>query len=128
MARREWASWASAAAALAASFIWSPSGLPGLDICPFHRLTGLPCPGCGLTHSFCAISHASFGAAWHYNPFGFLFYGIAVILLLQPLLARHTKSYERLIFRPRMVAISVPALVGAMWVFGVLRIIRQIPS
>jgi hypothetical protein len=126
MTRRDWAVWVPAAAALALSFAWRPSGLPNVDVCFFHRLTGLPCPGCGLTHSFCGISHGSFAAAWACNPFGYLFYGIAVILLLRPLLGRHYEYYERLILRPRVVSVGVPALVGAMWVFGVLRMIRQI--
>ena len=127
MTRRDWALWAPAAAALALSFVWRPSGLPNVAVCPFHRLTGLPCPGCGLTHSFCAISHAGFAAAWAYNPFGYIFYGIAVILLLRPVLRRHYESSERLILQPRVVSIGVPALVGAMWIFGVLRMVRQIP-
>ena len=127
MKKRDWALWVPAATAFALSFVWRPSGLPNADICLFHRLTGLPCPGCGMTHSFCAISHASFGAAWDYNPFGYLFYGIAVLLLLRPLLGRQYESCERLILRPRAVSVGVAALVGAMWVFGVLRMIRQIP-
>jgi len=128
MTIRDWASWVPAASALLLSFVWSPSGLPSADVCPFHRLTGLPCPGCGLTHSFCAISHAGFGAAWSYNPFGFLFYGIAVILLLRPLLRRYYQSSERLILQPRVVSVGIPALAAAMWAFGLLRIIRQISS
>jgi hypothetical protein len=127
MTRRDWALWVPAASALAMSIVCRPSGLPNADICLFHRLIGLPCPGCGLTHSFCAISHASFGAAWAYNPFGYLFYGIAVILLLRPLLGRHYESCERLILRPRVASSGVAALVSAMWVFGVLRMVRQIP-
>ena len=126
MTRRDWGFWVPAAAALALSFVWSPSGLPGIDLCPFHRLTGLPCPGCGLTRAFCAISHADFAAAWACNPFGYLFYGIAVILLLRPVLRRHYQSSERLILQPHMVSTGVAALVGAMWVFGVLRMIQQI--
>ena len=120
--------WFPAVAALTLSWVWSPSGVPDVDICPFHRLTGLPCPGCGLTHSFCAISHGSFAAAWSFNPFGYLLYGIALIILLRPLLARYYEPCERLLLRPRLLAAGVAALVGAMWIFGVLRIIRQVSS
>ena len=109
MTTRGWLS-CGAAAALALSFLWSPSGLPGFDVCFFHRLTGLPCPGCGLTHSFCAISHGDFCAAWAYNPFGFLFYALAVILLLHPLLARRSAAYRRLVSRPSFLWIGAPAL------------------
>jgi len=127
MTRRDWTVWVPAATALTMSFVWSPSSVPNVDVCPFHRLTGLPCPGCGLTHAFCAISHGSFAAAWSFNPFGYLFYGIAVVLLLRPLLARYYQPCERLLLRPRPLAAAVGAVVAAMWIFGVFRMIRQVP-
>ena len=66
-----------AALVLVASFLMVPSGLPAFDICLFHRLSGFPCPGCGLSRAFCAISHGDWAAAWGFNPFGFLFYAWA---------------------------------------------------
>ena len=60
--------------ALAASFLIPASRLPATSLCPFRLLTGFPCPGCGLTHAFCNISHGHFKMAWQANPFGFLFY------------------------------------------------------
>jgi len=64
----------AAVGALTFSALFTPDALPKFDICTFHRFTGLPCPGCGLTRAFCAISHGDFAAAWRFNPFGFLFY------------------------------------------------------
>lgn len=64
----------AATCVLAFSALFTPGALPKFDICMLHRITGIPCPGCGLTRAFCAISHGDFAAAWCFNPFGFLFY------------------------------------------------------
>lgn len=41
----------------------------GIDLCPVHHLTGLPCPGCGLTRAFAAWSQGELGVALGLNPF-----------------------------------------------------------
>lgn len=35
--------------------------------CPFHTMTGLNCPGCGLTRGFHALFHGDVLGALHYN-------------------------------------------------------------
>jgi len=50
----------------------------GLPPCGFLMVTGLPCPGCGLTHSFVAMAHLDFVAAVHANPFGVLLFLISL--------------------------------------------------
>jgi hypothetical protein len=57
--------------------------IPGMQqsmptICSFRRLTGLPCPGCGLTRCFVALAHGNWGAAWRYNPAGFLVFALVL--------------------------------------------------
>ena len=52
-------------------------------ICPFHWLTGLPCPGCGLTRSFVAIARGDWPGAIDYHPFGPLLFGALLGLGLQ---------------------------------------------
>jgi hypothetical protein len=44
------------------------SPLPG--VCTFRRVTGQPCPGCGLTRSFVSIAHGDLGGAWFFNAAG----------------------------------------------------------
>ena len=54
-------------------------GLTGFSIpCPVHALTGLLCPGCGVTRMCMALLALDFPAAWSANP---------VLLLLLPVLA-----------------------------------------
>jgi hypothetical protein len=49
-----------------------PSQGAGIPICVFRHLTGLPCPGCGLTRSFSCILHGNFASGYDYHPFGYL--------------------------------------------------------
>ncbi|MEP7270019.1 MAG: DUF2752 domain-containing protein [Acidobacteriota bacterium] len=62
----------------------SPSGVGthqqlGLPPCVFLKLTGLPCPSCGLTTSFAHAARFEFGAALSTQPFGFLLF-VAICL------------------------------------------------
>ncbi|HVL39962.1 MAG TPA: DUF2752 domain-containing protein [Fimbriimonadaceae bacterium] len=42
----------------------------GLPPCPSMLLFAKPCPGCGMTTSFVAMTHLDFAAAWQAHPFG----------------------------------------------------------
>ena len=54
----------------AVSVLFVPVGGNYFTICGFKNLTGLPCPGCGLTHSFCAMGKGDVLAAFGYNLLG----------------------------------------------------------
>jgi hypothetical protein len=62
--------------------------IPGADgrlahlpsVCPFHIVTGLPCPGCGLTRAFVCLSHGQFVQSLHWHPIGWLVYGGFLVL------------------------------------------------
>jgi hypothetical protein len=70
------------AAALAIACAVSPARVEsGPVVCPFRLLTGLPCPGCGLTRAWVFIAHGDFGAALRANPFGYLTMAAAVVLI-----------------------------------------------
>jgi len=49
------------------------------ESCWFKRLTGMECPGCGLTRSVVSLVHGNFLDAWHFNPGGYLFFAIFVV-------------------------------------------------
>jgi hypothetical protein len=56
---------------------FNPATTGFFPVCPFHALTGLNCPGCGLTRGFHAVSHGDVLSALHFNaliPFYFLFF------------------------------------------------------
>jgi hypothetical protein len=112
----------AAGTALAISFVWTPSTMPKLGLCLFRRVTELPCPGCGLTRSFCAISHGDFPGAWGFHPFGFAFYALALTLVVWPLVAGARPELERRILGSRVTSIVGVLLLLAMFAFGGARI------
>ena len=54
--------------------------------CFFHKITGLYCPGCGITRMVLSLLHLDFYQAFRWNPFLFLLtplfivYGVAYFL------------------------------------------------
>lgn len=46
--------------------------------CIFNLVTGLQCPGCGVTRMIASLTRLDFASAWHYNP---------VVLIMSPLIA-----------------------------------------
>jgi len=84
--------------------------------CPFHRLTGWVCPGCGSTRALHALLHGHWRAALHFNAF---------VILSLPLLGgvgilgfwRHRCGVSCLPFRPAWLW----AYFSAYLLFGILR-------
>jgi hypothetical protein len=62
---------AAASAALAAAALLPDRVVrDGPVLCPFRRVTGLPCPSCGLTRSWQAAGHGRLGDAVRSHPLG----------------------------------------------------------
>ena len=61
------------------SVLFKPPTGDYFTICGFKNFTGLPCPGCGLTHSFCALAKGNVADAFSFNLIGpmlFVFLGL----------------------------------------------------
>ena len=56
-----------------------PSGLGWYPGCVFHKVTGLHCPGCGMTRAAYAALHGDFGHAFRMNPVGMVLLPLAVV-------------------------------------------------
>ncbi len=50
--------------------------------CPFHKFTGLYCPGCGVTRLLFSLIKLDFYQAFRYNPLVFILLIIGIIYLL----------------------------------------------
>jgi len=48
-------------------FFFNPATHHFYPACQFHRLTGLNCPGCGMTRALYALLHGDFAVAWQDN-------------------------------------------------------------
>ena len=93
MARDDWsrhlAARLGASILTAAALIAVPHALPAIArwtdaACLFRGLTGLPCPGCGITTSLLALARGDVQASWSANPAGL---GVAALLAGQVVVA-----------------------------------------
>ena len=84
-------------------------------VCPFRRLTGLPCPACGLTRSWQAAAHLHPRNSLDQHPLG------AVTLLAAAGFAlADADAVPRLVDR-RAVQLSAAAVWMAAWLWRLRR-------
>jgi hypothetical protein len=58
---------AAAAGIATLVFLFNPATHHFYPVCQFHRLTGLNCPGCGMTRALYALLHGEVGTALQDN-------------------------------------------------------------
>jgi uncharacterized protein DUF2752 len=113
-----------------ASVIFNPAGDPRgeyLTICGFKNITGLPCPACGLTHSFCAIGKGHLGAAFAFNLLGPLLYFALLLLWTRAILVLGNKLGPVLVIDRWCNKVNVVrSIVLAFMAFGFVRIVYLI--
>ncbi len=97
--------------------IYLQLGGPGLP-CFFHALTGLYCPGCGITHMCLYLISLDLNSAFHSNP------GLFVILpLILVLTLREAYRYIRYGNRPESRIDRILWIILIIWLvlWGILR-------
>lgn len=86
--------------------------------CPINRLTGLKCPGCGVTRMILRILHLDFKTAFFYNPAIFCLVPLwAAAFCIFMLLERRGKTAAAQKVKNIAVFFSIAVLVF----FGVVR-------
>ena len=107
------------------AFGWLIIGLP-TPLCPFHTLTGLPCPTCGMTRGLSCLLHGNLNAALLFNPllmvvlFGmtlYLFYCVVVVSARMPRLRWEPLSKITTL----AVRVGVVALIAGNWIYLIIR-------
>lgn len=89
--------------------LWLP--LTGLAVpCPFYKITGCYCPGCGVTRAALALLHGNPEQAFRYNP---------LVFSLLPLYALYTVAVHYRM--PRTGRIMMAAMLTITLAFGLLR-------
>ena len=90
--------------------------LPAL--CPFHALTGLPCPLCGLTRSIVCCAHGHLAQSFAFHPLGPLAFCACFPLMIIGLLAavRPELAPPLRANRNRYAAMSVVAALVLCWI------------
>ncbi len=102
-----------------------PSDGAGIPVCWFQALSGLPCPGCGLTRAFSSLLHGQVQAAFAYHPFVFLLLPLFGIMAAHNFLpARARQGLERFCHaHDRILRVGYRGMVYSLVVFGVLRML-----
>ena len=77
--RAIWASLAVLGLAFAAYMLRETGGAGWMPGCMFRKVTGLDCPGCGMTRGTYALLHGRVGDAFRFNPVGMVLLPLAMI-------------------------------------------------
>jgi hypothetical protein len=88
-------------------------------LCPFRRVTGLPCPTCGLTRSWQAAAHLRLRDSLAYHPLGAATFVAAVMVALAEPSAGTGMAHA--LAQRREVRLSAAAVWLATWAWRVRR-------
>lgn len=86
--------------------------------CLFHKITGLLCPGCGITRMILAILHLDFKSAFQYNTVIFVFSPVIIYFIIRLYISwLKSESYKLSLLENIVVYIMLIVLL----IFGIIR-------
>jgi hypothetical protein len=96
----------------------------GWDVCMFHRMTGLPCPGCGMTRAFVALASGDWSLAVGAHPFVLIVYPAFAVLGALALAPSEwaARVEQRLARHGRAMGRAYRVLLAAFLGFGAARL------
>lgn len=86
--------------------------------CPFKALTGIPCPGCGMTRAILSITKGDFQGAFGYNPFSFFLLFMVVISIVPGMQAEKLPSIAPVVMNYFFIVVLVAVIF--YWFFACL--------
>jgi hypothetical protein len=86
--------------------------LPRVSLCSFHFITGIPCPGCGMTRAFLTIGQLKMKEAIALNPFSIPLFSVMILYLCLGYIPPFLQQKAVLRF-------SIPTVV-TLWIFYLL--------
>jgi len=100
---------------------FNPTTAGFFPVCPLHYLTGIHCPGCGLTRGFHALFHGDVLIALHFNallPFYAFIFGFLIVSMF--LVAVRGRGLSWKIFPPS-------AMYGFLVLAAAFSVLRNLP-
>ena len=86
--------------------------------CLFREITGLKCPGCGVTRMSLALMEMDFGRAFYYNPVVFLMLPILAIILIYLSMKYVKKGTMEM---PKLMEKIIVLMIIILIIFGIVR-------
>ena len=122
------ATWGSLAMVLVVSVL-PPAGA-GIRVCLFQALSGLPCPGCGLTRALSSLIQGYPGAAFSYHPFAFIVLPLFLLLALHNFVPQSVRQRVQAFCgaHDRLIRRGYHGFIYAFVAFGVLRMLAYAAS
>lgn len=108
---------------VAAVSIWKP-GSAALLACPFHALTGLYCPGCGMTRMLYQLVHGHLALAFAQNELAFIALPYVLWRIVLALLPLRWQNAQKFAVSPRWAY----AIVTLIVIFTLLRNLPYWPA
>ena len=86
--------------------------LPGISLCPFHVITGMGCPGCGMTRAFLALGQLKLQQAIALNPFSLPLFSVMILYLWLGYI-------PHMLHQKALLRFSIPTLL-TLWIYHLL--------
>jgi len=110
--------------------VLTPPHGTGFTVCWLHQVTGLPCPGCGLTRSLSCGLRGMFLESWQYHPLGLVILTLLVAIAASSLLPPCRRANLRRCLESHALTFNALylAFVAGFLAFGLGRTLMHLPQ